>query len=240
MSAEAPSRPRDRRQWQGEYVRYDLIKELVIALGVITALAIILTILFSSPDDTPITIQSGLRPAPSDFVATAITELDGTSEIATYGPPYNHTSGDGAEDRSVSPADFAGVHQPIDTAKDFVIDPLCTIPADPASTAALAAYQAAPPAQQAAWTDAYTEALEKARFPGGGAVRCRPVDYGPVAPMMSALVGLAQSGGLDGALLTSGPASTRPTTRSRCCSSPPASYFEDRAKASTCSATSGE
>ena len=27
--------------------------------------------------------------------------------------------------------------------------------------------------------------------------------YGPVAPMMSSLVGLAQSGGLDGALLTS-------------------------------------
>ena len=39
-----------RAEWQGEYVRYDLIKELVIALGVIVGLAIILTILFSSPD----------------------------------------------------------------------------------------------------------------------------------------------------------------------------------------------
>ena len=93
MSAEAPSSAQgDQGQWQGEYVRYDLIKELVIALGVIAGLAII-TILFSSPDVTPVTIQSWSTASPDDFVATAITELDGTSEIATYGPPYNDTSG---------------------------------------------------------------------------------------------------------------------------------------------------
>jgi hypothetical protein len=93
-----------------------------------------------------------------------------------------------------------GVRIPIDTAKDFVLEPLSEIPANPRLKRALAAYQAAPPALQEAWTDAYEEALPKARI-----VRGIPVlpagRYGPVAPMMVALLGLAQSGGLDGALV---------------------------------------
>ena len=37
--------------------RYDLIKEFVVALAVVTALIVVLAILFSSPDDQPATIQ---------------------------------------------------------------------------------------------------------------------------------------------------------------------------------------
>ena len=70
------------------------------------------------------------------------------------------------------------------------------------STKALQAYQAAPPAQQKAWTDAYTKGLDSAKFPGG--IPQLPAgDYGPVAPMMASLAGLAATGGLDGALVNS-------------------------------------
>ena len=72
-------------------MRYDLVKELVVALAVITGLAVLLTILFSSPDDSPTTIQSWAQADPADFVGTSLTELNGTSELAEYGPPYNHT-----------------------------------------------------------------------------------------------------------------------------------------------------
>ena len=82
----APPQPDDEREWHGEYVRYDLIKEFVVALAVITALAVILAILFSSPDDRPTTIQNWARADPGDFVATAVTELDGTSEVASLRP----------------------------------------------------------------------------------------------------------------------------------------------------------
>ena len=75
---------------------------------VIAGLAVILTILFSSPDDPPTTIQSWAQADPGDFLATAVTELDGTSEIATYGPPYNNTPGAGAEDRADLPAERPG------------------------------------------------------------------------------------------------------------------------------------
>ena len=198
----APPQPDDEREWHGEYVRYDLIKEFVVALAVITALAVILAILFSSPDDRPTTIQNWARADPGDFVATAVTELDGTSEVATYGPPYNDTPGVGQKVLGVPTQRWPGVHYRIDTARDFVLDPLGTIPGNAKLKRALAAYQSAPPSLQSRWTDAYTAGLKRARFPDGLPVL--PAGrYGPVAPMMSSLAGLAQSGGLDGALLTS-------------------------------------
>jgi hypothetical protein len=196
----APAAPDPGVPWPGPFIRYDLIKELVVALGVVTLLAVVLTVLFSSPDDPPTTIQSWAQADPGDFLATATTELSGTSELAEYGPPYNHTPD---ATQKIGPLDLQsapGVRIPIDTAQDFVIDPLREIPADPRLKVALATYQAAPPALQEAWASAYEGALEKARL-----VRGAPVlpagHYGPVAPMMAALLGLAQSGGLDGALL---------------------------------------
>lgn len=196
----APAAPDPSVPWPGPFVRYDLVKELAVALGVITALTVVLTVLFSSPDDPPTTIQSWAQANPGDFLATAVTELDGTSEIAEYGPPYNHTPD---ATQKIGPLDLqsaAGVRIPIDTANAFVIEPLSEIPANPRLKVALAAYQAAPPALQEAWTGAYEGALPKARIVRG--VPVLPAGrYGPVAPMMAALLGLAQSGGLDGALL---------------------------------------
>src|SRR6266487_4007158 len=85
--------PLESADWSGPYIRYDLVKEFVVALVVVTALIVLLAILFSSPDDKPVTIQQWARTDPADFAATAVTELDGSSEVATYGPPYNHTPG---------------------------------------------------------------------------------------------------------------------------------------------------
>ena len=200
MSATAPAAPDPQAPWPGPFVRYDLVKELVVALGVVTLLAIVLTVLFSSPDDPPTTIQSWSQADPGDFLTTATTELNGTSELAEYGPPYNHTP---EATQKIGPLDLQstpGVRIPIDTAKDFVLEPLSEIPATPRLRGALAAYQAAPAALQEAWTGAYEEALPKARVVRG--VPVLPAGrYGPVAPMMAALLGLAQSGGLDGDLL---------------------------------------
>ena len=194
--------PLESADWNGPYIRYDLVKEFVIALVVVTALVVVLAILFSSPDDRPVTIQQWARTDPSDFVATAVTELDGSSEVATYGPPYNHTPGAGQKIGPLNLQSAAGVHFPINTSQDFVLDPLRSIPGNAALTEALRAYQAAPPAQRTAWTDAYTKGLDAAKFPGG-IPQLPPGDYGPVAPMMASLAGLAATGGLDGALLNS-------------------------------------
>src|SRR6266699_3358921 len=134
---------RDRREtderyrvWKGGYRPYDLVKEASIALGVVLALAVILTILFSSPDEQPSTVRSWARTDPVDFVTTATTELDGSSGTGTYGPPYNHNS-DGQHIAFIYPQKWLGVSHPIDTAKDFVLAPLRSITGQPALQSAI-------------------------------------------------------------------------------------------------------
>jgi hypothetical protein len=192
----------DTKPWTGGYAPYDLVKELAIALGVITLLTVLLTVLFSSPDDRPSTIAQWSRQMPADFMKTAVAELDGTSGTAEYGPPYNH-NGDGQHAAFLYPQKWLGVSHPINTANDFVIAPLKTIPADPALQKAIATYQTAPAKTQATWSEGYAKALEKASSASNGSVNVPRGEYGPVPSMINGLLGLAQSGGLDGDLLTS-------------------------------------
>ncbi len=189
-------------EWKGGYRPYDLVKEASIALGVVLALCVVLTILFSSPDEKPTTIKSWSRADPVDFVTTAVSELDGSSGTAGYGPPYNHASS-GQHIAFIHLAKWLGVSHPVDTAQDFVLAPLRAIPGQPTLQAAIASYQAAPSNMQTAWTDAYTKALGKAKANADGSISVPAGNYGPVTTMMPALLTFAQSGGLDGALLTS-------------------------------------
>lgn len=189
-------------EWRGGYRPYDLIKEATIAFVAILALAVLLSVLFSSPDERPTTIRSWSRTNPVDFVTTAVSELDGTSTTAGYGPPYNHAS-DGQHEWVIHLQKWLGVSHPINTVQDFVIAPLRSIVGQPALQREISAYQAASPKQQQAWTSAYSSALSKARVLGDDRVSVPKGRYGPVAPMMAALLSFAQAGGLDGALLTS-------------------------------------
>ncbi len=193
---------RDVAEWHGKYRPYDLVKEFLIALVVVAVLVTLLAVIFSSPDDTPVTVRSWSTANPVDFAQTAITELDGTSGVATYGPPYNNTPGAAQSIGPFSPQQWFGVHHPIDTANDYVLGPLRTLPNRPALDAAITAYTSASPTQQAAWTTAYTKGVAKASTVNG-VLRVPAGPYGPVAPMVSALTSMARSGALDGALLSS-------------------------------------
>jgi hypothetical protein len=209
--------PDDTQQWKGRYQPYDLVKEASIAVGVITLLAIVLSILFSSPDDKPSTIAQWSHELPVNFVTAATKELDGTSGTAEYGPPYNHNS-KGVHAVFLYPQKWLGVSHPINTANDFVIDPLKTVPGNPALQSAVAEYQTAPEKAQKAWGEAYAKPLEEyekaaeeKKAPPStvtldsatGAVSVQASGAGPVPTMMTGLLSLAQSGGLDGSLLTS-------------------------------------
>jgi hypothetical protein len=167
---------------------YDLVKEFVIALVVVTALTVGLAAIFSSPNEKAITFASWAKADPADFRATALSELDGTSGTATYGPPYNSN----AEGQKIGPINlqkFAGVRYPIDTAKMFVLDPLRRSALTPRETVALQAYLAAPAALKARWTAAAGSGKGNA---------------GPVPILLAALTRFARSGGLDGVLMSRG------------------------------------
>jgi hypothetical protein len=211
-------RPRDDTQpWKGRYAPYDLVKELCIAVGVITLLAVLLTVLLSSPDDKPSTIGQWSHELPADFATTAAKELAGTSDTAEYGPPYNHESGSVQHFLFLHPQRWLGVSHPINTADDYVIKPLETIANDPALASALATYKAAPEKQKKEWSaayakplEAYATAVEEKKTPPSavsvdqstGAVTVKASGAGPVPTMMASLQGLAQSGGLEGGLVS--------------------------------------
>ena len=108
---------------------------------------------------------------------------------------------------------------PVDTTKEFVLDPLKTVPNDPTLASAIASYEAAGKEQKKAWGEAYAKPLEEAtkaeeekKSPPSsvkvdestGTVSVTPSgNAGPVPILITSLLALAQSGGVDGSLLTS-------------------------------------
>jgi hypothetical protein len=194
---------------QEEYYRgvrmesYDLVKELVMALGAVGVLALIGAAIFSSPDVAPVTIANWAQSDPVDFVTTASGALAGATTSAGYGAPYN-TAGPGQSWGPIAPQSWFGVRIPIDSANAFVIQPLQRASFSNTDLGtSLAAWQNAASDQQSKWLDAYTKALANATVTDGGVVVATG-DYGPLPVMMSNLLGVAQSGGLDGLLTING------------------------------------
>ena len=193
----------DRAAWRGPTRRYDILKEGTIATVVILVLTVGLASLLSSPNVPPATVRSWVQVVPADFLATAGTELDGSSLTATYGPPYN-TNGT-PQSEWFAPANWPGVRQPIDAAQTFVLGPLTSAAAtDPTLAAALATYKAASPDQQVKWAAAYGKAVTKVTFVNGVPVVPAAND-GPVPVMLASELALARSGAIDADLSASQP-----------------------------------
>jgi hypothetical protein len=201
---------RSTAETQEEYYRgvrmapYDLLKELGLALAGVAVLAIVLSAFLSSPDVPPVTIATWAQADPVDFVTTATGELAGTTTSAGYGQPYNSTPDVYQHWGPIAPQAWFGVRIPVDSANAFVIEPLKRASfSNTALGAALAAWQGAKAAQQATWLDAYTKALADATIVDGK-VAVASGDYGPLPVMMSDLLRVAQTGGLDGLLVSNG------------------------------------
>jgi len=188
-------RAADAAPWRGPTRQYDILKEGTIAGLVALILTVGLASVLSSPDVPPVTVQSWARVAPADFLATAASELDGTSLTAAYGPPYN--SNGTPQSEWFAPASIAGVRQPIDAAQTFVLAPLAkAAPTDASLASALSTYTAASPAQQATWATAYGNAVTKVTFTNGTPA-VPSADDGPVPVLLATELTLARSGAID-------------------------------------------
>jgi hypothetical protein len=214
---------------------YDLVKEFVIALVVVVVLSIGLAAIFSSPDEKAITISGWAKADPNDVVSTAVGELAGTTTSATYGPPYN-SAADGQKLGPLSLQKWGGVRLPVDSAS-LVVDPLSTIGDNPKLTAAVAEWKATPPEQRTTWATDYADAIgtpaadgEPATGAGGDPAKVTEGDYGPVPALSAAFLGLAQSGGVEGSLTSSGNFYGGDPTRPLLLLSDGA-YLEDQARA---------
>ncbi len=187
------------RPWTGRVREYDLLKELTIGVVVVGLLVLGVSVIFGSPDEPSVSLKAWASAAPADFVATASKELGGTSDTAGYGPPYSSTP-DAAQ--TIGPIDLqslSGVRLPVETANDFVISPLETLPSPPA---AVAEWTAATDQQRSDWTAAYSDALAAA--PDNDPAKVADADYGPVPALTGALLDMARQGTLDGVLQSGG------------------------------------
>ena len=194
----------DAAPWRGATRRYDILKEGTVAAVIVLLLTIALASLLSSPDVPSVTIQTWSRIAPADFLATAASELNGTSETATYGPPYNNVTGS-TQSLLFAPANITGVTQPVNAAHDFVLAPLATgTRGNPALATALATYRAAPAAQQLKWANAYATAVTKVKFANGIPVLPAAAD-GPVPVLLANELTMARNGALDASMLAKQP-----------------------------------
>ncbi len=158
----------DAADWRGPTRRYDIVKEASVATLVALVLVVALAGLLSSPDVPPVTVASWAQVAPADFVATAASELAGTSETATYGPPYNHALRQhpahpllAADHRRGAPAHRRRPDLRVVAAVARSPPPIPTL------AAALDRYQRASSSTQAAWNTAYAKAVTHVTFRNG-------------------------------------------------------------------------
>lgn len=206
---------RDVAEWKGGYYPYDIVKEGLIALLVVVILVVGLAVVFSSPDDPPVTLKQWATQDPIDFAQTTLCELNGmSSALATYcgnlpNPPVTPTYGapydtDYANSQTLGPvglAQFAGVRIPVNTARDFVLSPLSTLPDDTTLMTDLSTWDHASTAQQSLWLEHYAQGANNLSFVNGNIVT-PATDAGPVPVFINTLTQMARSGGLDQALET--------------------------------------
>jgi len=214
---------------------YDLVKEFTIALVVVLLLSIGLAVIFSSPDEKPITMSAWAKADPNNVITTAASELAGTTTSATYGAPYN-TNSEGQKLGPVPLQKWGGVRIPIDSA-DLVLGPLSNISDDAALTADLATWKGAAPEKRTKWATDYVDAIgapgadgQPATGAGGDPAKVAAGDYGPVPALSTGLLALAKTGGLEGALDSSGNFYGGDTTKSLLLLTDGA-YLEDQAVA---------
>lgn len=187
--------------WRGGKRPYDLLKEITVSFLVVAVVVLGLSFVFASPDPPPVTFKDWATAAPKDFARTTVTEINGTSLSATYGPPYQTTAQNGSTQGfgPLSPEKWFGQAIPIDTWRDYVVAPLRTL-GDADVDAAIDAWDAADPKQQAAWAAAYDTALLSATY-APGSVTVKDGDHGPLPVLVDAQLAMASSGALDAALL---------------------------------------
>ena len=179
---------------------YDLIREGVIAFGVVAIVILVLTIIFSSPDYPTVRGQDVAQRQPLAYLRTSANILAGNSSISGYGPPYTNNPANAQQVLGIAPATWFGVTIPIDPPQDFILKPLSRVAVLNNDVAgALQSYQAASSNQQQAWLTAYLAALDQATVTGGQ-VQLPSGDYGPVETLMDGMLNLGRAGLLEGSL----------------------------------------
>jgi len=190
----------DAPEWKGGHGPYDIVKEGIIAVVVVSILTVLFSVAFGSPDDPSLTVKAWSTSNPMDFAATALSELNNTSGTAQYGAPYNKASS-GQKLGPVALAKWVGARIPINTVNDFVVKPLKSLPGQPVLSTDLSQWTGASASTRTNWVNNYTHAANNMKIVSGQLV-VTATNAGPVPVMMADLLQMARTGALDQALVT--------------------------------------
>ncbi len=183
----------------------DFVKHLMGTLGVVIVLVLAVSIIFGSPEVKPLTIKGYSNEHPVAFEQMALRALDGQGQIANYGPPYNHGTGNVESFLQ----QWAGIIHPVNAETNFIIKPLAMAASlKPSIRPALARFQRAPKTLQKRWEKAFTLALMRGRYADGAVITPTGV-YGPLPTLMNDTLALGQSGLMSGALMRNSAVVTR-------------------------------
>ncbi len=179
---------------------YDMVREGLVVLTVMTTIIVILATAWGFPRIPPLTMQEVATKAPIPFAQRTLSYFSGQSGLQTYGPPYTADNANAQQVWGICPACWTGVTHPLNAQQDLVMQPLAQAALiNPALAPVLAQYTSASADQQAAWNKAYSDALDKATLKDGNIILPAGT-YGPVPQLMDAMQTLARAGVLEGML----------------------------------------
>lgn len=185
---------------------FDLIKEGTLSLVMVTVLVVAAAAVFGAPFRPAVTNQSIANQNPVLIEQTALGDLDGSGDMASYGPPYNNGWKGNAQSvqsiGSFAPQTWWGTPYALNTAQDDVLTPLSMLAKagnNQALTQALQTYESASPTLQQQWDQNLATGLSKATVVNNVPVLPQG-NYGPVSLMMQDELLMAKSGLLSGAL----------------------------------------
>jgi hypothetical protein len=184
-------------------VEFDMVKEALVAFGVVLGLVLACAAIFGGPYRPAVTIRQVARSQPVAVVATAARDLLGQSRLDRRGAPYQAV-GTTQHLGPFDPERWFGVTHPVDPPVVDVLQPLRRASLlDPALGAALRQWTSASAAQRAAWGKAFEAALPQARVVGSSTLVLPPgaaMASGPLPTMMDGELALARAGLLGAAI----------------------------------------
>jgi hypothetical protein len=181
---------------------FDMVKEGVVSLAISGVLIVAVAAIWGAPYRPAVTNKQVANKQPILIEKTALGDLAGTGDMATYGPPYNNGTQGIQSLWGFAPQTWWGTPYKVNTAKADVLNPLtmlATAANNPQLKTALKTYRGASAQQQQTWNKNYSAALKSAAVTNGQ-VAVTPGNYGPVKTLMNDELTLAQSGLLSGAL----------------------------------------
>jgi hypothetical protein len=179
---------------------YDMVREGLMILGGVTLVIGLLAAFWGFPDYHPLTPKEVATKEPIAFLQQTLSYFSGKSGLQTYGPPYTDDYENAQQVGFICPACWVGAVSPLNAQRDLVMAPLQQVGVlNPSVASSLKDYEQAPAARQTTWIKSYSAALKAAKVDHGQVV-LPPGQYGPVAPLMEAMLNLARAGLLDAAL----------------------------------------